>query len=69
MNCNVCDLLTNNNMFLFMDVLLQTGIWSCSGSDEADIDRISLSSRSSESCDCILPCGDESVTYEEEDMI
>ena len=68
MKCDVCVLSTYKNLFLFMDVLLQTGIWSCTEGktssatalhssnhhDTSSSSSNSIPSSSSESCDCII---------------
>ena len=48
LKCDVCVLSTYKHLFLFMDVLLQTGIWSCS------VDELSDNS----SCNCSLTDSD-----------
>ena len=69
MKCDVCVLSTYKNLFLFMDVLLQTGIWSCAEGKTSSATAVvphttnhhdtsssdnSIPSTSSESCDCII---------------
>ena len=37
--CDVCVLSSYKNLFLFLDVLLQTGIWSCSSDESGRTDE------------------------------